>query len=135
MGRIVLRKQEQIEGQSQKLPTVDEVLKTLKEKIDEFSDLVREKVTTSGVQGGREAIVEFLQTHWGMDEDTAQLYINTLLPALVNDDELRSKIAEVIGDAVKEWKEEEKSIQGKLRRLVRKELMRTLERLKKEISF
>jgi len=135
MGRIVLRKQEQIQGQSQKLPTVDEVLKTLKEKIDEFSDLVREKVTTSGVQGGREAIVEFLQTHWGMDEDTAQLYINTLLPALVNDDELRSKIAEVIGDAVKEWKEEEKSIQGKLRRLVRKELMRTLERLKKEISF
>lgn len=135
MGRIVLRKQEQPQGQSQKLPTVDEVLKTLKENLDEFTDLVRKRVAEMGGGGGRKALIEFLQTRWGMDENTAQLYLTSLLPGMISDSELRNKIAEAVKGAWRKWKEGEESVEGMIRRLVRKELMKTLERLKKEISF
>lgn len=56
MGRIVLQKQEQPQEQSQELPTVDEVLEEIRENLDEFTNLVRERVAEMGGGGGRKAL-------------------------------------------------------------------------------
>lgn len=70
-----------------------------------------------------------------MDEKIAESYIVPLVERMSKDDVLFGEITEAIKRAVSEWKEEEKSIQRRMRGLVRKELMKALERLKKEISF
>lgn len=133
MGRIVLRKQEQPQEQSQKLPTVKEILEDVRENFDEFLNRLKEYVAKG--KGGKKAFVEFLKTRWEMDEETAESYVIPLIEGIAKDEDLFNKLSEVVKEAVEEWTKEEKSIEGRMRKLVRKELMKTLERLKKEISF
>ncbi|MEM4296825.1 MAG: hypothetical protein QW815_00470 [Nitrososphaerota archaeon] len=133
MGRIVLRKQEQPQEQSQEPPTVEKILEDVRENFNEFLNRLKEYVAKG--KGGEKAFVEFLKTRWKMDEETAKSYVIPLIEGIAKDKDLSNKLSEATKRAVAEWTKEEKSIQGVMRKLVRKELMKALERLKKEISF